>query len=169
VFLINGSYGGQGQYASVAIGDKVILRSQTVSGNLSNSFLDVYPHVSNPQTPLIHCRTSMLNVCGYVTGLQLDPSQKNIFISGNPDPITVAQMNFSQSSLVASGSTIPSGRTVYFNPSGTLVYALKFNGAGTIWVYKFDASTGKLTLGDQVGLGKSTFVPQVLASERTGN
>jgi hypothetical protein len=169
LFLINGSYPGQGQYASVALGNKVIVRSQTVDSNPSNSYLDVYPHVSDPQTPLIHCTASMLNVCSYVTGLQLDPSQKNIFISGNPDPITVAQMNISQGNLVATGSTIPINQTVYFNNSGTLVYALQFNGSGTISIYKFDARTGKLTLGDQVNLGQSTFVPLVSPSERTGN
>lgn len=168
VFLINGSYAGQGQYASVALGDKVILLSQTVDGNPSESWLDVYPHVPNPQSPLIHCTTSMLNVCGYVNGFQLDPSQQNVFISSSTDPITVAQMNLAQGNLVATGSTIPSGQTLYFNNSDTLVYALEFsNGSGTVSTYRFQASTGKLTPSAQVSLGDSTFEPLIFPSERT--
>jgi hypothetical protein len=168
VFLINGSYAGQGQYASVALGDKVILLSQTVDGNPSESWLDVYPHVPNPQSPLIHCTTSMLNVCGYVNGFQLDPSQQNVFISSSTDPITVAQMNLAQGNLVATGSTIPSGQTLYFNNSDTLVYALEFsNGSGTVSTYRFQASKGKLTPSAQVSLGDSTFEPLIFPSERT--
>jgi hypothetical protein len=168
VFLINGSYPGQGQYAGVALGDKAILLSQTLDGNPSQSWLNVYPHVPNPQSPLIHCTTSMLNVCGYVNGLQLDPSQQNVFIFSNTGPITVAQMNLAQGNLVATGSTIPSGQTVYFNNSDTLVYALQFsNGSGTVSTYRFQASTGKLTPGAQVSLENSTFEPLIFPSERT--
>jgi len=168
VFLINGSYAGQGQYASVALGDKVILLSQTVDGNPSESWLDVYPHVPNPRSPLIHCTTSMLNVCGYLNGFQLDPSQQNVFLSSSTDTITVAQMNLAQGNLVATGSTIPSGQTLYFNNSDTLVYALEFsNGSGTVSTYRFQASTGKVTPGAQVSLGDSTFEPLIYPSERT--
>lgn len=167
-FLINGSYAGQGQYASVALGDKVILLGETVDGNPSQSWLNVYPHVPNPQSPLIHCTTSMLNVCGYVNGLQVDPSQQNVFIYSNTDPITVAQMNLEHGNLVATGSTIPSGQTVYFNNSDTLVYALQFSsGSGTISTYRFQASTGTLTPGVQVRLRDSTFEPVIFPSERT--
>lgn len=168
VFLINGSYAGEGQYASVALGDKVILLGETVDGDLSQSWLNVYPHVSNPQSPLIHCTTSMLSVCGYVNGLQLDPSQHNVFISSNTDPITIAQINPGRGTLVATGSTIPSGQTVYFNNSDTLVYALQFSDeSGTVSTYRFQARTGKLTPGDQVSLGNSTFEPLIFPSGRT--
>lgn len=168
VFLINGSYAGQGQYASVALGDKVILLGEIVDGDLSQSSLNVYPHIPNPQSPLIHCTTSMLNVCGYVNGLQLDPSQQNVFISSNTDPITIAKINLGQGNLIATGSTIPSGQMVYFNNSDTLVYALQFsNGSGTVFTYRFQSSTGELTAGAQVSLGISTFEPLIFPSERT--
>ncbi len=167
-FLINGSYAGQGEYASVALGDKVILLGETVDGDLSQSWLDVYAHVPNPQSPLIHCTMLMLNVCGYVNGLQLDPSQQNVFISSDTYPITVAQINLGQGNLVVTGSTIPSGQTVYFNNSGTLVYALQFSsGSGTLSTYRFQASTGELTSGDQVSLGSSAFEPLVFPAQRT--
>jgi len=168
VFLINGTYGGEGQYAYVAIGDKTLLMSQTIDGDSSESWLDVFPHISDPKTPIIHCTTTMLDSCGYVESFQLDPSQNYVFIAASQLPTTVAQIDLSGKQLVATGSTLPALLPFVFSPDGTEVYTLNFvNGvSSTIQTYLFDASTGTLTEGGSVVVGGSNFEPGIYTAIR---
>jgi hypothetical protein len=92
----------------------------------------------------ISCGPAMQTFCGdWAFWLSLDPGGQNLFFADrNTSQISIGHMDWTNSTVVLSPSTIPGAPPLYFSPDSKLVYAVN---ATDIAIYALQSSSGKLT------------------------
>jgi hypothetical protein len=134
---------------SVVLGTKVIIEYQSAMSCSQPRSVYVLPNQPDPTAQIV-CSSSMLDACGTVTNVQLDPSGQYLFLT-DPESqrVRVAQINLQKRAITDTGSSLPfTAQTpgFAFSPDGILVYAWLTTDF-RLHVYRFDQTTGKLREG----------------------
>lgn len=126
------------------------------------NYLDIYPQL-NASTPLIHCTATMLQACGYDSGVA-HPSGQYVFMLNAQGTTEVDRVELSQKKIVGPTGSMPYA-VQQFSPDGTIAYAAPYStGALQIDIYGFNLSTGALTTGGTISA--ATNLDWWLAAER---
>lgn len=134
--------------SEVAIG-KIIVAQYRSEVDPQQGYLDVFPNIPNPSIPLIHCNAAMLQSCATAKYVQLDRSNRFLFLT---DPTTqtihVVRINLQAGRIVETGSDIPmtaQAPGLAFSPDGSIVYAIAKD--GNLHFYHFNQNSGSLSEG----------------------
>jgi hypothetical protein len=116
------------------------------------SSVNVYPLVPNTKTPLLQCTATMLEACGYGSGMRVHPSGEYVFMDIGVEQIEKVDLKSKTISDTSYYIPYPFGA---FSPDGSLVYGVNLSGSGFyIEIYGFNVSTGAVTPGQYI------YVPQ---------
>jgi hypothetical protein len=116
--------------------------------------VNVYPVQPNASAaPLIECTASMLEACGYFSGLNLvHPSGKYVFLAISSGTTQIEKVEIGAHKIVDTSNYIP--YTVEaFSPDGTIAYGVQGEYPSLVLeIYGFSAVTGAVTRGGQIGV-----------------
>jgi hypothetical protein len=113
--------------------------------------LNVYPNVPNATTPKFVCDGKMLDACQNSFNLFVDPAERYLFLPDySTQQLVVAKVDTTTNQLVQTDS-IAGNPSMIFSPDDLLAYALGYNNGNPVLdIYKFDANSGVLTLGQEL-------------------
>jgi hypothetical protein len=103
--------------------------------------------------PLIECTASMLEACGYLTGLNLvHPSGKYLFLGISSGTTQIEKVEISSHKIVDTSNYIP--YTVErFSPDGSIAYGVESANTGSnLEIYGFNVATSDVTPGGVIYL-----------------
>jgi hypothetical protein len=138
---------------AVAISDESTASAQNFNGPGSG-----WVSINNLGTGQnIFCQAAMQTFCGDEAGaLSLDPGGQNLFFAdGDTGHISIGHMDWTNSTVVLSLSTIPGSPPLYFSPDSKLVYAVN---ATDIAIYALQSSSGKLKASTSLPLSGNVSV-----------
>lgn len=135
---------------SVALGSELIIDANLSSSEPEGNYVNVFPNPPEPDKPLIHCTSEMLDACGTASNVELDPSGRYLLLT---DPATqsvrVAFIDLGAKQLIDTGGSFPMPAETpgfSFSPSGTLIFAILASDS-SVHAYAFDRASGSITAG----------------------
>jgi hypothetical protein len=136
LLFANGSCSGP---IAIALTDQLTANSASCCGR-GSGFLSVY---RTGTQKIIQCGPQNVSLCGdEVAQMNLDPASQNVFFGDADTGLTdVEHLDFTNSQLVDTGSSIAGTPPLYFSPDSRLVYA---SNPSDIGIYAMQSNTGKL-------------------------
>ncbi len=113
--------------------------------------VDIYPLKPHTTTPVIQCGATMLEACGYSSGVA-HPSGEYVFMQVSSDNTQIDKVELAQQQIVDTGNYIPFEFGT-FSPDGTIVYADQpLNTSAYVDIYGFNIETSNITPGGVIYL-----------------
>ena len=120
--------------------------------------VDIYPLKPGTSTPIVNCTASMLEACGYSSGVA-NPSGKYVFMGISQNSTQIEKVDLSEKKIVATPNYIPYAING-FSPDGTLVYSNNWSWDGSYYdleIYGFDLTTSNVTPGGYINLPAADY------------
>jgi hypothetical protein len=139
------------------IGDLMFVSASPNYQQGLNSF-NIYPLKPGTNTPIVNCTASMLEACGYSSGVA-NPSGKYIFMGISQNSTQIEKVELSEKKIVATPNYIPYSISG-FSPDGTLVYSDSYSWDGSYYdleIYGFDLTTSDVTPGGYINVPSTDY------------
>jgi hypothetical protein len=110
--------------------------------------VNIYPPTGGT-TPIFTCDASMLEACGYGTGMHVDLSGKFVFLETAPDNTQEQKLELATKQIVTTPYYIPEAITA-FSPDDALIYSqnpYNTNPPFFYYIYTFNSATGAVSPG----------------------
>ena len=150
--VFNWTNGDAGGYESVQFVKNLVFNFVTPNDFQQGiNSVNVYPLRPHTSTPIIQCTATLLEACGYSSGVA-HPSGEYVFMQVSSDNTQIDRVGLTQKKIVDTGNYIPF-QFGKFSPDGTIVYGYNpSNTSAYLEIYGFDVATSDVTPGGAIYL-----------------